>query len=67
MRSPDELVLRTDRQLDPILPFHWTDVLLALDLQTRSDVGRHLAERFCRRADVDSLPVPVQDENGRFV
>jgi hypothetical protein len=43
-----------------------TNVAIPLDLQCRGDVGGHHAERLLRRANVDRLPVAVQNQNRCF-
>ncbi len=41
--------------------------VLDFDVEAGGDVGGHLAEYFLRGADVDGLPVAVQDEHDGFV
>ena len=46
---------------------HRADVLFAFNFQRGGHVGCHLAKGILRRADVDRLPIAVQDQHGRFI
>ena len=67
VHRPDELVLGPDGQLDPLVPFHRSDPVLALDFEPGRHFGGHHAEGFLWRADIDRLPVPVQNQHDGLV
>ena len=54
-------------QLDPLAPSDGTDVAIALDVECRSYIRGHLAERIRRRANVNRLPVAVEHEHDGLV
>src|SRR3954470_11725620 len=59
----DRSVLLANRQTDPFIPLHGTDVIFALDFESCCHTSGHLAKGLCRRPNVDRLPIPVQHQD----
>src|SRR5439155_26641790 len=59
------VVLRPNRQRDPLLPGNGTDMVLAFDLQAGRNIRGHLAKCLLWRANVNCLLVSVEYVHNR--